>query len=168
MRDAFRIDAAEHEVWLARTADGGHALHALGQVVPVAMALDASGTGTLTVGTTRLPVTIATRGDDVFVHLDGAAWRLSHRHPLLRAAADAHAGADDEIRAPMPGTAVSVAVSAGDRVSRGATLMVMESMKLETTITADRDATIAQVHVAAGRTFDRDALLVTLAPPEVA
>lgn len=168
MRDAFLIGDAEHEAWLARTGDGAYALHALGRVVPVALALDASGTGLLKVGAATLPVTVAARGDDVFVHLDGAAWRLTHRHPLLRAAAHAHAGADDEIRAPMPGTAVSVAVAPGDRVARGATLMVMESMKLETTITADRDATIAQVHVAAGRTFDRGALLVTLAPPEPA
>ena len=47
-------------------------------------------------------------------------------------------------------------------------MLVMESMKLETTIAASRDATIRSVHVAPGQAFDRDAVLVTFEPPEAA
>jgi biotin carboxyl carrier protein len=79
----------------------------------------------------------------------------------------AHAGAarsDLVARAPMPGTVVSVQARPGARVHKGETLMVIESMKLETAITAWRDGTIEVVHLAAGQTFDRDAPLVSLAP----
>jgi 3-methylcrotonyl-CoA carboxylase alpha subunit len=41
---------------------------------------------------------------------------------------------------------------------------VIESMKLETAIKAPRDGLVATVHVAVGKTFDRAAPLVTLAP----
>jgi biotin carboxyl carrier protein len=168
MRYAFEVDGAEHELWLGRAPGGGYALHALGRVVPLALSLGEDGSGTLELDGRALPVVIAQRGDEVFVHLDGANRRLRLRHPLERAAAEAHAGADDLVRAPMPGTAVSVSVRAGDRVARGAPMLVMESMKLETTITAPRDAAVHAVHVAPGQPFDRDALLVTLEPPEEA
>jgi acetyl/propionyl-CoA carboxylase alpha subunit len=168
MRHAFEIDGAEHELWLGRAPGGGYELHALGRVAPVGLALDEHGAGTLVTGGATVPVVIAQRGDEVFVHVDGVNWRLRLRHPLERAGAETHAGADDEVRAPMPGTAVSVAVNAGDHVVRGAAMLVMESMKLETTVTAARDATIRSVHVAAGQAFDRDSVLVTFEPPEAA
>ena len=166
MRYAFEVDGAELELWLGRGQGGGYELHALGRVLPVALALGAGGAGALSVDGRSVPVVIAQRGDEVFVHLDGANRRLRLRHPLERAGAEAHAGADDLVRAPMPGTAVSVSVRAGERVARGAPMLVMESMKLETTITASRDATIRSVHVAAGQPFERDAVLVTFEPPE--
>ena len=43
-------------------------------------------------------------------------------------------------------------------------LLVMESMKMETSITASRDAVIVAVYVDKGQTFARDALLVSLQP----
>jgi acetyl/propionyl-CoA carboxylase alpha subunit len=168
MRYAFEVDGVEHELWLGRGPDGGYRLHACGRVVPLALALGEDGAGTLSLEGRSLPVVVVQRGDEVFVHIDGANRRLRLRHPLDRASAEAHAGADDQVRAPMPGTAVSVSVRDGDRVARGAAMLVMESMKLETTVAASRDATIRSVHVAPGQVFDRDAVLVTFEPPEAA
>lgn len=166
MRDAFEIDGVEYELWLARAAPGGYALHAGERVLPVSLALRDDGAGELVVDGRSVPVVVVQSGDEVFVHVDGANWRLRHRDALARASAEAHAGADDEVRAPMPGTALSVSVRAGERVARGHALLTMESMKLETTIVAPRDATVRSVSVAAGQAFERDALLVTFEPPE--
>src|SRR3546814_17563184 len=66
--------------------------------------------------------------------------------------------------APMPGSIVTVSVTVGDTVTRGQTLLVMESMKMETTIAAPRDGVIATVNFDKGQTIDRDALLLQLAP----
>ena len=107
---------------------------------------------------------IAARGDDVFVHLDGEAYQLSYEHPLDRLAAQAGGAASDRILAPMPGSIVSVQVAAGDRVQRGQALLLMESMKMETTLTAPRDGVVAAVQFEKGQTFDRDALLLSLEP----
>lgn len=189
MRHAFLLDGIEHDVWLSR--DGGRwRLHAgdpgddaaasppgpgaqapehpgrardtAGPGVPAALDLDADGSGHLTIAGRRLPVTLAVDGDTVHVHLAGETWSLTHRHPLLRAAADAHGGERDEVHAPMPGTVVSVSATAGDTVGRGDTLLVIESMKLETTISAWRDGVVEKIHVAVGQVFDRGAPLASL------
>lgn len=64
--------------------------------------------------------------------------------------------------APMPGRVVSVAVAVGDRVTAGKTLVVLEAMKMEHTVTAPEDGVAAAVHVAAGDQVDADQLLVTV------
>jgi biotin carboxyl carrier protein len=57
-------------------------------------------------------------------------------------------------------------VSAGTAVRRGDVLIVLESMKLETSLKAPRDGVVASAPLAPGATFDRGAVLVTLAPQE--
>jgi biotin carboxyl carrier protein len=49
-------------------------------------------------------------------------------------------------------------------VSKGQTLLVMESMKMETTLVAPRDGVVATVRFEKGQTFERDAVLLTLEP----
>ena len=56
----------------------------------------------------------------------------------------------NELRSPMPGTVVSVAVSAGDRVAAGQRVAVVEAMKMENALTAEHDAVVAEVLVEAG------------------
>jgi len=169
MRDAFAIDGVEHEAWLSRETAPGTAryrLHWNGGDAPVALEPRPDGGALLRVGDDTVPVLVARQGDDLFVHVDGETVMLRHRHPLVRAAAAAHSHADDEVRAPMPGTVVSVNATAGQAVARGDPLLVMESMKLETTISAWRDGTVEAIHVAAGQTFERDAVLVSLVAQE--
>lgn len=66
--------------------------------------------------------------------------------------------------APMPGSVISLAVRVGQAVKRGDTLMVIESMKMETTLVAGVDGTVSAVHVQVGQTFERDATLVSVEP----
>jgi biotin carboxyl carrier protein len=55
-------------------------------------------------------------------------------------------------------------VKEGQSVTAGETLMVIESMKLETAIKAWRDGAVAAVHVGVGQTFQRGTPLLALAP----
>jgi biotin carboxyl carrier protein len=68
------------------------------------------------------------------------------------------------LRAPMPGSLVVIHARPGQKVAKGEALLVMESMKMETTLSAPRDGVVAAVHLATGQTFDRDAVLLTLEP----
>ena len=63
----------------------------------------------------------------------------------------------------MPGTVAELRVAAGEIVAAGQTLVVLESMKMEISIAAPRDGSIAAVHVAAGDQVERGAVLVELA-----
>ena len=65
--------------------------------------------------------------------------------------------------APMPGTILSVNVTAGQKVTSGQVLVVLEAMKMENEIKAPKDATVTSVAVAKGETVDTGATLVTLA-----
>ena len=167
MHHAFKLGDAEFNVELSRSASA-YRLHLGGEVLDIDLKTGADGRAWLTLGKQHLEVVIATRGDDVFVHVDGEAYQLKYQHPLDRLAAQSGASAEDSILAPMPGSIVSVQVKAGDSVVKGQTLLVMESMKMETTIGAPRDGVIASVSFEPGQTFDRDALLLSLEPQEKA
>ena len=66
----------------------------------------------------------------------------------------AHAGdgpaEGGRLTAPMPGKVVSFAVKAGDRVSQGQALAVMEAMKMEHTIAAPADGVVQELMYAPG------------------
>lgn len=55
-----------------------------------------------------------------------------------------------EVKSPMQGTILDVKVKVGDSVKKGATLMILEAMKLENEITATQDGTIKEVCVSKG------------------
>ena len=74
----------------------------------------------------------------------------------------AEAGNPNHVAAPMPGMVGTVLVKAGQTVSKGSPLLSIEAMKMETMITAERDATVVRVHVASGSRIEAKELLVEL------
>ncbi|CAN7241927.1 acetyl/propionyl/methylcrotonyl-CoA carboxylase subunit alpha [Variovorax sp. LjRoot290] len=79
----------------------------------------------------------------------------------------AHAGdvqaEGGRLTAPMPGKVVSFAVKAGDKVSRGQPLAVMEAMKMEHTIAAPADGTVEELLYAPGDQVTEGAELLRIA-----
>ncbi len=68
----------------------------------------------------------------------------------------------DHVGAPMPGKVVSVSVKPGDLVERGAVLLTLEAMKMEATVCADVDGTVAEVLVQPGSDVAARDLLAVL------
>ncbi|HEY2396629.1 MAG TPA: biotin carboxylase N-terminal domain-containing protein [Rudaea sp.] len=66
----------------------------------------------------------------------------------------------DNLRAPMPGRIVIVKTQVGSSVTAGEELMVIEAMKMELSLKAPQDATIASLHAAAGEFVEADTVLV--------
>ena len=64
--------------------------------------------------------------------------------------------------APMPGMVTEVAVSPGQEVKEGDKLVVLEAMKMLTTVSASQDGVVKEVLVAKGEQVDSDDLLVRL------
>jgi len=63
------------------------------------------------------------------------------------------------IKSPLPGSVIKVLVSEGDIFKEGDILMVMESMKMENNILAERNGTIIKVCAPAGSAVLQDAVL---------
>jgi 3-methylcrotonyl-CoA carboxylase alpha subunit len=104
--------------------------------------------------------TVVRHGEDRHVFCHGQQRRLSLVDPLAHAGLEeAHGG---HLMAPMSGTVVAVMVKAGDRVAKGAALMILEAMKMEHTIAAPADGTVAAVHYRAGDRVKEGADLVDI------
>ena len=86
--------------------------------------------------------------------------------PKAAPAAKPAAAADikgESLRAPMPGTILSVTVSAGQAVKRGDILLVLEAMKMENEIVAHIDGTVSGIYVQKGSTVNAGDTLVSFA-----
>lgn len=103
-------------------------------------------------------------GDVAYVYACGRYWTVRLHDPVGEGARGEDAG--DICRAPMPGAVVAVKVVSGQTVNAGQALIIVESMKMQTTLEAGRDGVIAEICYAAGETFDRDAVLVRLTAKE--
>ncbi|TAK48575.1 MAG: acetyl/propionyl/methylcrotonyl-CoA carboxylase subunit alpha [Xanthobacteraceae bacterium] len=68
-----------------------------------------------------------------------------------------------KVLCPMPGLVVSIAVSEGQEVKAGETLAVVEAMKMENVLRADRDGTVKSIHARPGATLAVDAVILEFA-----
>ncbi len=84
------------------------------------------------------------------LHVFGAAGATQIVEVDLLAHAGEAAAEVGRLTAPMPGKVVSFAVKAGDKVTKGQTLAVMEAMKMEHTISAPADGEVLELLYAAG------------------
>src|SRR5271154_2832256 len=67
------------------------------------------------------------------------------------------------VRSPMPGLVVSLAVAEGQEVKAGETLAVVEAMKMENILRAERDGTIKKIRVKKGDSVAVDAVIMEFA-----
>ena len=77
------------------------------------------------------------------------------------AAAPAAGGANN-VTAPMPGNILDIAVTVGQAVTAGQTVLTMEAMKMENEIVAPAAGTVKEICVKKGDVVDTDAVLVVL------
>jgi 3-methylcrotonyl-CoA carboxylase alpha subunit len=174
-RDGWRLNApkapqtlvfrsGEEELPVSATASGEGWELQIGEQRLVAKARFApDGAAVLTLDGVQSRAVVLDHGDDIAVFSDGTGWRFERIDPLAPPkGADAHAG---RLSAPMPGRVVQLLVAAGDAVSRGQALIVIEAMKMEHTITAPRDSTVEAVRYSVGDLVEEGAELITLEEP---
>ncbi|MEG0439125.1 MAG: biotin/lipoyl-binding carrier protein [Solibacillus sp.] len=68
-----------------------------------------------------------------------------------------------EVKAQMAGTVFEVSVKEGDSVTKGQTLIILESMKMEITHDAEGDGMVTKIRVAEGDFVEENDVLVELA-----
>ena len=90
-----------------------------------------------------------------------AAPRTESGAKVIAKPAAAAAGAY-QVKAPLPGTVVSIAVKVGDTVAASDPVAVLEAMKMENAIRAGRDGKVASINVSAGDAVLEGTAIVTL------
>jgi biotin carboxyl carrier protein len=59
-------------------------------------------------------------------------------------------GAKSGVKSPLPGVILDIKVNVGDAVKKGQTIIILEAMKMENSINADKDGKIAAINVSKG------------------
>jgi len=67
-----------------------------------------------------------------------------------------------KVEAPLPGTIVKINIKEGDAVNKGQVIMIMEAMKMENNILAEKDGVVNKVHVSEGESVLQGDLLVEI------
>ena len=102
----------------------------------------------LRLGDEEVRGTVVRDGETLQVFFNGTITALARFDPLAHAGdEDAHGG---KLAAPMPGKIVALLAAKGATVKKGTPLLVMEAMKMEHTITAPSDGTVAEFLFAPG------------------
>ncbi|MFC5521748.1 acetyl-CoA carboxylase biotin carboxylase subunit [Polaromonas jejuensis] len=109
----------------------------------------------------RLTAAVYTQGEVDHVFAARGATQIT-AIDLLAHAGEAHAEGG-RLTAPMPGKVVSFAVKAGDKVSKGQPLAVMEAMKMEHTIAAPADGVVQELLYAPGDQVSEGSELLKIA-----
>lgn len=82
--------------------------------------------------------------------------------PAVAPAPAPAAGGGAAVVSPLPGVIIGIHCKVGDEVKRGQRILVLEAMKMENDIKADRDGTITAIAVSQGDNVQEGATLVTI------
>lgn len=84
------------------------------------------------------------------------------KDPPKQARAQQNLTADVSLRSPMPAQVRSILVGAGQNISQGDTLMLLEAMKMEIVLRAPRSGVVSQILVEVGANVNQDQILIEL------
>jgi len=149
---------ARHPIAVRRDGEGWRVVLADGEV-PVRVA-ERDRRIVIVTPESELLATVVRDGELRHVFMRGGRATLAIVDPLARAGVEeAHGG---HLTAPMSGLVVAVMVKPGDRVAKGASLMILEAMKMEHTIAAPAAGVVRAVNFASGDRVKEGADLVDL------
>ncbi len=162
-RFEFDFNGAHAKAWLTYERDGGYQL-TVGEGEgaaqgPLAFTPWAGGLDLQYAGQ-RTRATVYAQGETDHIFTPRGATRIEALDLLAHAGEAASEGG--RLTAPMPGKVVSFAVQAGDKVTKGQPLAVMEAMKMEHTIAAPADGVVQELLYAPGDQVAEGAELLRL------
>jgi 3-methylcrotonyl-CoA carboxylase alpha subunit len=157
----FEFRGAEQLALLTYQHGGGLRLKVGGVDAPLVIGRFPNGEFELEFNGQRSTVNVYEDGDTAYVFAADGATRIATIDRLAHAGETQAEGG--RLTAPMPGKLLSFAVKAGDKVSRGQPLAVMEAMKMEHTIAAPADGTVQELLYAPGDQVAEGAELLRIA-----
>ena len=155
----FEFHGQPHKAQLTYQHDGSLQLALNGQALSLHIEPAADGL-LVTLNGQRAHLQVYRLDEQVHLFGAGGATQITVIDPLAHAGVAQHEAG--RLTAPMPGKVLSFAVQAGDKVSRGQALAVMEAMKMEHTIAAPADGVVAEILYAPGDQVQEGAEMLRL------
>ena len=157
---AFRLNARPRSSWVftvngrlvqryaisAQSNDSTWLIESAGQHCPVTYNYGDYGHGSIVVGDRTFGQ--AKVGEDLVLFDAGEALLIAR--PMFSGSGGGSSASDGGLRAPMPGKIVATPAKAGDAVTKGQPVVVLEAMKMEHALTAPFDGVVAEFNVAVG------------------
>lgn len=149
------------------TVDNGRYRVTLGeQVWDVDARLTEHGIASLIIDGVSHVADVEDRAGECVVDIGGETYTVhveEHTRYIIRTRGGAAGGAGSQtVKAPLPGKITHVSVQAGDAVTAGQSLLVIEAMKMENELKASGAGTVREVRVAAGQAVNAGDVLVVI------
>lgn len=154
-------------VALERTADDSGACEAKidDRLIPVEVERNDEASGWLRFGGRVHRYHALRRDNTLHVWVDGRTFTFERiQTTARRAGAAGSATASNQLTAPMPGTVLKINGKPGDRIEAHATIVIMESMKMEMSLTAPADVVLRSVDCKVGDLVEMGRVLAQLEP----
>jgi acetyl/propionyl-CoA carboxylase alpha subunit len=155
-------ETREFDVAIVSRAHGVLRVNLDGEELEVTVEPAADGVSVLQIGQRRLQIRAARSRNALMVAAGSYSFTLVEAEART---SGAHRGSTTpEMAAPMPGKVLKILVSEGQAVAPGDPLIVLEAMKMETTLFAEGAAVIRKIRVETGQMVDHGAVLLELSP----
>jgi biotin carboxyl carrier protein len=149
------VDGVPRDLELERVEDGAWLVREAG--LQTLAYVDSEGNGT------KVGVSLKRGGaDPVVVTAEVTEARSAAVAALVGQAQRAAAAGPTTVKSPMPGRVVKVLVRAGDRITAGQPVVVVEAMKMENELRAPRAGTVKEIRCAEGAAVESGQDLVVV------
>jgi len=163
--DDFLFEGADEDVSVIVTYDGDDFVMSLpGGERRVSGSLQDDGSLRASISGHIVSASVVIDGNRMIVITDGK--QVDVKRIITDYSGDGDEAGAGAILSPMPGKIIQVAVAAGDQVSKGETLMVMEAMKMEHSLTAAADGVVDEVFFETGDQVEEGVLLIRVESKE--
>jgi acetyl/propionyl-CoA carboxylase alpha subunit len=152
IEEAGKVSAGS---FVVRVGEARHDVH----LVPSAV-----GEGRLALNGQVTPFHAVRVGRALHVWLDGRTFVFELIERVAARSSTTAAVSHEEVAAPMPGTIVRICVKPGEKFDAHQPLIIMESMKMEMTLSVPHAGRVGEVQCAVGQLVPMGAVLATLEP----
>ena len=160
----WRDGEREVAVLVHRHRDGTLGLELPGGAQKATVRRAAEGALAITLGSDSFEARAVRRDGDYTCFFGGRSRRLRLVDPLDVTQYESTAADETAVRSPLPGKIIDLKIKAGDTVSKGQPLLVLEAMKMEHTLNSPVDGKVKSVRYAVGEQVPEGADLVEFEP----
>jgi biotin carboxyl carrier protein len=115
----------------------------------------------------QIPVYISQDNTHIYIYIEGNSFILDKVNEEEKSfEIDSNSSDKDIVKPPMPGSIVKIEVEKGQKVNEGDPLIIVEAMKMETTLYSSIEGIVTEVNVKAGEQVDSDKVLMIIEKEE--